>query len=238
MTGTVNPPLVGRNDPFSIILKKFSEENAGKTSLPEHEVKRLLRETGLPVPRGILIPKGKPLYPNGLRYPLVAKVSSSAISSKSDLGGVVLDIGDRKSLEKTVARLMGIEHADGVLIEEMAPPGVEVIIGGIVDMQFGPVVMFGLGGVFVELFRDVAFGLAPMDEEEAMRLARQVKGYKLLEGYRGRKPVDINGLLKSMVTVSRLMATGLIDEMDLNPVALYPEGTMILDAKMSLYTPA
>lgn len=234
MAGTASTPPVDQSDPFSVILKKFSEENAGKTSIPEHEVKRLLQEAGLPVPRSVLIPKGKPLAPHGLRYPLVAKVSSSAISSKSDLGGVVLDIRDNKSLEKTVARLMEIGPAEGVLIEEMAAAGVEVIIGGIVDMQFGPVVMFGLGGVFVELFRDVAFGLAPMNEEDAMRLARQVKGYRLLEGYRGRKPVDINGLLKSIVTVSRLMATGLINEMDLNPVALYPEGAMILDAKMSL----
>ncbi|MEJ2696568.1 MAG: acetate--CoA ligase family protein [Candidatus Sulfobium sp.] len=222
-----------RNDPFSNILKKFA---AGKTdrSLPEREVKKLLKETGLSIPRGVFIPRGKTTLCHELRYPLVAKVSSSTISSKSDVGGVVVGINDQKSLEKTVARLMKIESAEGVLIEEMAPPGVEVIVGGTIDMQFGPVVMFGLGGIFVELFRDVAFGLAPMNEEDAMRLAKQVKGYKLLEGYRGKQPVDINGLLKIMVTVSKLMATGLIEEMDLNPVALYPEGTMILDAKMSL----
>jgi acetate---CoA ligase (ADP-forming) subunit beta len=234
MAGNVNLPLARRNNPFSRVLKKFSEENPGKTSLTEHEVKKLLKEMGLSVPMGIFVPKGKTAYRHGLSYPLVAKVSSSSISSKSDIGGVVTGISDRKSLDKAAARLMEVERSEGVLVEEMAPAGVEVIIGGIVDMQFGPVVMFGIGGIFVELFRDIAFGLAPMNRGEAIRLAKQVKGYKLLEGYRGKQAVDIDGLLKAMVTVSRFMATGLIDEMDLNPVALYPEGVMVLDAKMSL----
>jgi succinyl-CoA synthetase beta subunit len=234
MTGNVSLPPARRNDPFSRVLRKFSEENPGKTSLTEHEVKKLLKEMGLSVPRGVFVPKVRTAYPHKLRHPLVAKVSSSVISSKSDIGGVVTGLSDRKSLDKAVARLMEIEHAEGVLVEEMAPPGVEVIIGGIIDMQFGPVVMFGIGGIFVELFRDIAFGLAPMNKKEAIRLAKQVKGYKLLKGYRGKQAVDINGLLQAMVTVSRFMATGLIDEMDLNPVALYPEGTMVLDAKMSL----
>lgn len=234
MPRSVDMPPAGRRDVFSKLVGKVTAASAGKTSLPEHAVKKLLRETGLPVPRGIFIPSGETLHSHGLRYPLVAKISSSSIASKSDVGGVMLDINDWKGLQKVVAELMKIEHAEGVLVEEMAPAGVEVIIGGIIDRQFGPVVMFGLGGIFVELFKDVAFGLAPMNEEEAMRLAREVKGYKLLEGYRGRQAVDIAGLLKAIVTVSDLMATNMIDEMDLNPVALYPEGMMILDAKMSL----
>ncbi len=234
MPDTANMPPVRHSAPFSKLVEKFSPESGGRTSLPEHEVKKLLKETGLSVPGGIFVQKGEAFDSRGLRFPLVAKVSSSSISSKSDIGGVVLGISDRKSLEKAVAGLMEIERAEGVLIEEMAPPGIEVIIGGVIDMQFGPVVMFGLGGIFVELFRDIAFGLAPMDEEEAIRLVRQVKGYRLLEGYRGKQAADIKGLLKSMVTVSKLMATGRIEEMDLNPVALYPERTMVLDAKMSL----
>jgi len=117
----------------------------------------------------------------------------------------------------------------------MAAPGLEVILGGIVDEQFGPVVMFGLGGIFVEVFRDVAFALAPTEREEAIRLIKQVKGYKLLEGYRGREPVDIDILLKMIVDVSKLMATGLIKEIDLNPVVLYHRGAMVLDAKLSVY---
>ena len=226
---TQNLSSMQADDLLSRQLAKVAARNAGKTSLPEHEVKELLKKSGLAVPKGLFVPKGEALRPRGLHYPLIAKVSSSFIASKSDVGGVVPDINDRKSLAKTVTRLMEIELAEGVLIEEMAPPGVEVIIGGIIDMQFGPVVMFGLGGIFVELFKDVAFGLAPMNEEEALKLVRQVKGYRLLEGYRGRPAMDIDGLLKTMVAVSSL-----IDEMDLNPVALYPDRAIILDAKLSL----
>lgn len=235
MTRTVSLTQPQRNDLLSVILKKASGESAEKTPLSEHEVKELLKKSGLTVPAGVYIPKGKTAAARGLHYPLAAKVSSRAVASKSDIGGVVLNITDHKSLKGALSKLMAIKLADGVLVEEMAPPGgVEVIIGGIIDRQFGPVVMFGLGGIFVELFRDVAFGLAPMNENDALRLAKQVKGYKLLEGYRGSRAVDIKALLKSMVIVSSLMATGMIDEMDLNPVALYPDGAIILDAKMSL----
>lgn len=234
MTGTMNLRSKRGDNPFSESLKTFVKENAGRASLAEHEVKKLLKGVGLSVPNGIYVPKGEKPLKHKLRYPLVAKVSSSSISSKSDVGGVLLEISDKKGLEEAVGRLLAIKEAEGVLIEEMAPPGVEVIIGGIIDAQFGPVVMFGLGGIFVELFKDVAFGLAPLDEEGALRLAKQVKGYRLLQGYRGRQAIDMEGLLKTMVTVSELMAAGFIDEMDLNPVSLYPSGTMILDAKMSL----
>ncbi len=114
----------------------------------------------------------------------------------------------------------------------MAEPGIEVILGGVVDEQFGPVVMFGLGGFFVELFKDVAFALAPIEKEDALWLVNQIKGYRLLEGYRGQPPVDINTLLEIVVKVSGIIVTGLIKEIDLNPVSLYPQGAMVLDAKI------
>jgi succinyl-CoA synthetase beta subunit len=237
LSRTEDPALVQAKERLAQQLTVIAGRNAGKKALREHEVKKLLKEYGLNVPKGKFIPRGTAINARGLSYPLVAKVSSSAIPSKSDMGGVVLDIDDRKSLGRAAARLMEIEPAEGILVEEMAPSGIEVIIGGIVDRQFGPVVMFGLGGIFVELFRDVAFGLAPMSEEDALRLAKQVKGYRLIEGYRGKLAMDLTGLSKVMVTVSRLMATGMIEEMDLNPVALYPDKAIILDAKVSLRSP-
>jgi acyl-CoA synthetase (NDP forming) len=94
--------------------------------------------------------------------------------------------------------------------------------------------MFGLGGIFVELFKDVSFGLAPLSMGDALKLVREVKGYRLLEGFRGRPPADIDALSAVIVKVSELMATGLIEEMDLNPVAVYSQGAMVLDAKMSV----
>jgi succinyl-CoA synthetase beta subunit len=218
-------------------LKGFLERHKDRKVFLEHEVKGLFGEMGFSIPRGIFLRAGEAI-PGGidLKYPLVAKVSSSEIASKSDVGGVRTGIEDRDEMIAAVRDLSRIEKAEGVLVEEMAPRGVEAIIGGVIDNQFGPVVMFGLGGVFVELFRDVAFGLAPLDIGTARWLIREVKGYRLLEGYRGKPPVNIDQLLKVLVGVSEIMASGLVREIDLNPVALYPEGAMILDAKMQSFS--
>ncbi len=214
-------------------VRELLERNKGRTVFLEHEVKTLFRRMGFGVPRGIFFRMGEaPPDLSALTYPLVAKVSSSRITSKSDVGGVRIGIRDEAELEETVRDLSLIGGAEGILVEEMAPQGLEVIIGGVIDIQFGPVVMFGLGGVFVELFRDIAFALAPLTMEGSGWLIRQVKGYRLLEGYRGKPPMDTNHLLRILVTVSEMMASGVVKEIDLNPVALYPGGAEILDAKM------
>jgi len=216
-------------------LRAVLQEYAGLHGLTEHQVKTILSRIGLPAPAGFLITApDEDISERALSYPLVAKLSSSKTASKSELKGVSLGINNIDELRREVNRLRLIPGAEGVLVEEMSPRGVEVIIGGIIDKQFGPVVMFGLGGVFVELFRDVAFALAPLDKDGALALVRQVKGFKLLEGYRGSAPVDKEALLDMVVTVSDIISTGLAEEIDLNPVALYPDGAMILDAKMSL----
>ncbi len=216
-------------------IKELIKKNIGKTALLEHEVKALLKEMGFPVPKGIFVDKELveqiPAIVD-ISYPVVAKVSSSKIVSKSEVNGVRIGLKNEIELKKAVLELLQIEDAEGVLIEEMAEPGIEVIVGGVVDEQFGPVVMFGLGGFFVELFRDVAFALAPIEKEDALWLVNQIKGYRLLEGYRGKPPVDINTLLEIIVKVSGIIATGLIKEIDLNPVSLYPQGAMVLDAKI------
>jgi acetyl-CoA synthetase (ADP-forming) len=218
------------------LVKDFLLKNKGKGALLEHEVKGFLKTLGLSVPDGVFIPKGARLPEVGprLSYPLAAKVSSSSIASKSDVKGIRLGIKNEDELKTAVPELMSIERAEGVLVEEMAPQGLEVIIGGIIDGQFGPIVMFGLGGVFVELFRDVSFGLAPLKSDEALRLVKQVKGYRLLKGYRGNPPIDMDALMNIIVSVSEIMATGMVKEMDLNPVSLYDKGAMILDAKMQM----
>ena len=216
-------------------IKDFVEKNRGKTVFLEHEVKALLKEMGFSVPKGIFV--NKEMFNRiseivDISYPLVAKVSSSKIVSKSEVNGVRIGLKSDDELKKAVSELLRIGDAEGVLIEEMAAPGLEVIVGGVIDEQFGPVVMFGLGGIFVELFKDVAFALAPMKNEDACWLIKQIKGYRLLEGYRGRPPMDIHTLLKMIVTVSEIIATGLIKEIDLNPVLLYQKGAMVLDAKI------
>lgn len=219
-------------------LRRLIDACQGAKVLPEHAVKGFLHEAGLPVPRGLFIPSGASLPDlSRLTPPLAAKVSSSRIRSKSDVGGIRLGLVDIAATSRAVTELMGIENAQGVLLEEEVPPGVEVILGGIVDAQFGPVVMFGLGGVLVELFHDVAFAAAPMTRADAFRLMERVKGYRLLTGYRGKPPCDLEILAEMLVIVSELMATGLLEEIDLNPVASYARGAMILDAKMFVASP-
>lgn len=214
-------------------LAAFLAAHEVEQSFLEHEVKELLRGAGLPVPAGKFIPAGAPLpSPIGLRFPLVAKVASRRIVSKSDVGGVRLGIASPAELEQALAELAAIDGAEGMLVEETAPPGVEVIVGGTIDPQFGPVVMFGLGGLFVELFRDVAFALAPVTREEALRLTERTRGARLLGGFRGRPPVDREALAGVIVTVADLIASGLVAEVDLNPVVLYPDGALVLDGKI------
>jgi acyl-CoA synthetase (NDP forming) len=216
-------------------LKEFLEKSKSKKTFLEHEAKGLLKESGFPVPKGIFVDRDlvdRIPEITDISYPIVAKVSSSKIISKTEVNGVRIGLKNEDELKKAVRELMQIKDAEGVLIEEMAPPGLEVIVGGVIDKQFGPVVMFGLGGISVELFKDVAFALAPVKKDEAQWLVKQVKGYKLLDGYRGKPPVDINILLDMIVSVSESIATGLIKEIDLNPICIYPEGAMVLDAKI------
>ncbi len=228
--------------PDSKAIEDLIGKKKGRTAFLEHEVKGLLRGMGVPVPQGVFlsideISAGPRLAESALQtlsFPLVAKVSSSKITSKTDVGGVMAGLSNTDQVLRALRKLAVIEHAEGVLLEEMAPQGTEVIVGGIIDKQFGPVVMFGLGGIFVELFKDVSFGLAPLSEEDAVRLVREVKGYILLAGFRGKPPADVGILSSIIVRVSKLMATGLIEEIDLNPVSVYPKGAMVLDAKMSV----
>ncbi|MEK7742243.1 MAG: acetate--CoA ligase family protein [Nitrospirota bacterium] len=224
--------MIATDDSALKNIASFLQKNKGKRAFAEHEVKRFLRGIGLPVPNGIFVGNDGYIPSSSLAYPLAAKVSSSKITSKSDVGGIRLGLKNDAELKKAVSELLKIEYAEGVLVEEMAHEGIEVIIGGVIDKQFGPVVMFGLGGVFVELFKDIAFALAPLKEEDAFWLIKQVKGYRLLEGYRGKPAVDKDALVKTILTVSEIIASGYVEEIDLNPVALYPNGAMILDAKI------
>jgi len=215
-------------------VQDFLQSQEDREVFREHEVKDFLRGFGINTPRGMFIPSGAGIpFTGSLSYPLVTKLVSSGISSKSDVGGVRLGIGNGDELQRAVTELSRMENAEGVLVEEMARPGFEVIVGGISDFTFGPIVMFGLGGFFVELFRDVSFALAPVTREQALWLVGETKGEKVLKGFRGKPPLDIDAIADIIVTVSEVMATGLIRAIDLNPVALYPSGALVLDAKMS-----
>ncbi len=220
-------------------LEHFLARRTGRTRFMEHEVKELLDELGLATPRRFFVPLGGTLPGElGLPFPLVAKVASTRIAGKSDVGGVRTGILSREALLNTLDELGRIGGAEGILLEEEAPPGVEAIVGGIVDPSFGPVVMAGLGGVMTEFLHDVAFALAPATHEEALRLLNRTRLNTLLGGFRGRPPADRHALAKVIVAVSELIATGLLEEIDLNPVVVYPRGVTILDAKLKRRNPA
>jgi acyl-CoA synthetase (NDP forming) len=219
---------------------------AGRRSLNEVDGKRLLAAFGARVPRsGVAANVGDvDAAIDGMRGPFAVKVLSPDILHKSDVGGVVLGAAGRDAVRQAVhaiAARPAVRDArvDGYLIEEMCPPGREVVIGAVRDRQFGPLVMVGLGGVFVEVLRDVAFRLCPISREDAHAMLAELRGAKLLEGYRGEKGVDREALVDLLLEVGGtdglLMALdGQIAELDLNPVIVGEQGATVVDARVIL----
>ena len=180
----------------------------GRTALDESSGKRLLQSISIPVPRGFFAKTAEDAAAkvNALSPPLVAKVVSAKVIHKSDVGGVRLDLKDAVAVRDAVAfmsEIPAIRSAgiDGWLIEEMAPNGLEVVVGGYRDPQFGPVIMAGLGGIFVEILEDVAFRICPIDAGDACGMLGELKGAALLDGARGRRPVDKAALIDALVKI-------------------------------------
>jgi succinyl-CoA synthetase beta subunit len=206
-----------------------------KDVLLEHEVKQFLKGLGLDIPKGIFVTG--PCEASEIRHlkrPLIAKAASRLYPSKTDIGGVRGDLRTRSDINAAIRELMQVKGSEGVLVEEMATGRLETIVGGIIDPQFGPVVMFGLGGFFVEAMRDVVFGLAPLSEKNALELIQRIKGISLLKGIRGKPPADMEAIAHAVSIVSEIIATGLVEEIDINPLMVSSKGAVVLDAKMRL----
>ena len=158
-------------------------------------------------------------------FPAVLKVDSEAVVHKSDAGGVMLDIADEAALERALAEMSRRFPGSSFVVQEQCPQGVEVIIGLKREQGVGPVLMFGLGGVYVEVLKDVAFRLAPLSEGDAARMVRGIRSFPLLSGVRGGPPADVAALERLLISVSQI-AVDLpeITEMDLNPVIVHPRG--------------
>ena len=215
---------------------------AGRTLLTEVESKQLLEQAGIPVVSARLAASADEAVriADETGYPVVLKVVSGEISHKSDIGGVELNLGDASAVRAAYGR---IETAvaktgaklEGVSVQRMAAPGVEVIVGMTTDGQFGPVLMFGLGGVMVEVLKDVAFRVVPLEPRDASLMVREVKGYPVLEGVRGRAGADLAALEAFILKVSEFAATHPeVAEIDLNPVFAYPDGAVGVDARVVL----
>jgi len=212
-------------------------------SFNESEGKAILAAHGVGVPRERIARNADEACAaaDAIGYPVVLKILSPDILHKTEAGGVVLGLASRDALAAAVAKMAAdvARHApeaaiDGYLVGEMVGGGVECIIGVTNDALFGPVVMFGLGGILVELMKDVTVRLAPVSEEEALAMVRSVKGFPLLDGYRGKAKADVAALVKAIAGISRL-ATANADRLrtlEVNPILVMPEGcgVVALDA--------
>jgi acyl-CoA synthetase (NDP forming) len=217
---------------------------SGRHVLLEPEAKALVAAWGIPVPRSVRI-EGIPDVAGtiaALTPPLVLKVVSQDIMHKRDVGGVITGIKDYNEVRTAIMELQAnlAVHApraqvDGFLVEEMIPAGIELILGGLRDPQFGPAVVFGTGGFAVELVKDVSFRLAPLTREEALAMMQEIKSYPLLTGFRGSKPVDLEALASAVIALGNiLLELEEIQELEINPLVVSDAGAIALDARVIL----
>jgi acyl-CoA synthetase (NDP forming) len=174
-----------------------------------------------------------------MEYPVVLKVLSPDVSHKSDVGGVVLNVDSADDLRDEFPALLERMEArapdaqpGGVLVQRMLPGGREVILGGKRDPSFGPVVMFGSGGIYAEVFQDITFRLAPLTRDVASEMIAEVRGSRLLRGVRGDRPVDLEAVVEVLLALSRLMVEcPEVTELDVNPLLVFEEGVVAVDAR-------
>lgn len=227
------------------VLDKAKME--GRTVLTEIESKELLRRAGIPVVETKLARTKKEAISvsKEIGFPVALKIASPDIVHKSDSGGVRLGLANATQVDKAFSEIMAVIRRNypsatihGVSVQKMALPGIEVIIGMSKDPQFGPVLMFGLGGVLVEVLKDVSFRIVPVTKRDASEMIKEVKGYRLLQGYRGQEAADISSLENLIVKVSQFVEQNpQIKELDLNPIFAYKDGAIAVDARIILETP-
>jgi acyl-CoA synthetase (NDP forming) len=183
----------------------------------------ILSAYGIPAPATAQIVGGR--IPSGVKFPAVLKVDSEKVVHKSDAGGVMLNIANEDALKQAIAQMSSRFPGADLIVQEQCASGTELIIGLKSEPGAGPVLMFGLGGIYVEVLKDVSFSLAPVSEAGAARMVREIRSFPLLTGVRGLPAADVAAIERLLIAVSQ-MAIDLpeIAEMDLNPVFAYPEG--------------
>ena len=212
--------------------------------LTEVESKELLGKARIPVIETKLAKSKKEAVSisKEMGFPVVLKICSPDVVHKSDSGGVKLGLANATQAGKAYSEIISSIKQEypkalvqGVSVQPMARPGIEVIVGMSKDPQFGPVLMFGLGGILVEVLKDVSFRIVPVSKNDAKEMIKELKGYPILEGYRGQKPANISALVDLIVEVSRFVEQNpQIKELDLNPVMAYEDKVVALDARIIL----
>lgn len=218
--------------------------SVGRKVLVEPEAKEVLKRASFPVPRSKVVKDvaGALDAAEEIGFPVALKLISPDILHKSEAGGVALNITNERELEfrwsemiLSVSDEYPVALIEGFLVEEMVRGGAEVIIGSIRDEQFGPAVMFGIGGVTVELMKDVSFRLAPITREEAFEMMGEVKGFPVLTGYRGQTVKDLDAIAEALIKLGDIM--GRVDgikELEINPLIVHERGAVVADARAVL----
>lgn len=227
---------------MSQIITQAKEE--GRVALTEVEAKEVLASAGINVALTKLATSKKEAISSAkeMGFPVVLKIVSPDVLHKSDAGGVKLNLNSQAQVGKayddiisSVKQKNPAANVLGVAVQKMAAPGTEVIIGMSKDPQFGPVIMFGLGGIFVEIMKDVAFRIVPLTPRDAREMIHDIKGFPLLEGYRGQEPVSLRHLEEILLKVSEFADRHPeVKELDLNPVFAYKDGAIAVDARIIL----
>jgi acyl-CoA synthetase (NDP forming) len=230
------------------MMEKFSiidiAKKEGRAILTEFESKKILKQVGIPVVEARLAKNQKEVASLGQKigFPVVLKIISPDVIHKTDSGGVKLGLKSVSEVRKAYNEILGSVRRQfpsavihGVSVQKMARPGTEVIIGTSKDPQFGPVIMFGLGGIFVEILKDVSFRIIPVARRDAQEMIQEIKGYPLLQGYRGKEPASIPVLVDMILKISNLINKNpQIKELELNPVFAYKDRAVAVDARIIL----
>jgi len=198
---------------------------------PEESIK-LAKTYGIAVPEYKIVKTCKEAekFADRIGYPIVMKVCSSRISHKTEVGGVFTDLR-KEDLKETFGKIMRLKPEGGVLVQKQVK-GVETIVGGIRDAQFGPCISFGTGGIFVEILKDVNFRICPISRKDAKEMVEETEVYKILKGYRGKK-YDLNELKKTLIKASKMMVREKIRELDINPLICSEKGAWAVDVRVN-----
>ncbi|MFH1080198.1 MAG: acetate--CoA ligase family protein [Pseudomonadota bacterium] len=236
------PLLAMRADAAAAGMLIESVRQAGRKNFLETEAREMLSLYGIPLPPAKLAktPEEAAAAAAAVGFPVALKIVSSEILHKSDTGGILLNLGDEKAVRKgfaavvaNAAKISRPEKILGALVAPMAPKGQECIIGMIRNPQFGTVLMFGLGGIFVEVLKDISFRVIPLTDLDIGEMVHDIKGYPLLAGVRGQKPKDVGILKEILQRIAQLAADHPeIAEVDINPVIVHEKGASVVDARI------
>jgi acyl-CoA synthetase (NDP forming) len=224
------------------IFDKAKKEN--RSILTEFESKKLLKQVGIPIVETKLAKTQKEavLLSQKIGFPVALKIASPDVIHKSDSGGVKLGLNNVVQVKTAYNEIIESVNQQypgaviqGVSVQKMVRPGTEVIVGTSKDPQFGPVIMFGLGGIFVEVLKDVSFRIVPVRQRDAQEMIQEIKGYPLLQGYRGKEPANIPALVEMILKISKFAEENpKVKELELNPIFAYADRAVAVDARIIL----